>query len=87
MQEPLKALATHLDATNNLLIVSVPNENRRPDTDHLWKFTVSDFKDYGKCITDHKQKNILLLDNKTKQDIDFTTLRNRTGIMSQLGMA
>jgi len=41
--DPTKAVTNMLKATKDLLVISAPYKNRRPDRNHLWSFDENDF--------------------------------------------
>ena len=44
LKDPMTALTNLIKMTKENLIISVPNENARPDSDHMWSFNINDFK-------------------------------------------
>jgi len=56
--DPIKALNNLLNATNDLLIISTPYNNRRFDESHIWSFDEKDFPFMNECKITHKSKSI-----------------------------
>ena len=70
--DPLRAFQHLIDATNKLLLVSVPYMNRRPDENHLWSFDESDFQGLTTawCLG-QKGHNIFWLVDRSKAGVGF----------------
>lgn len=51
LPDPCKAFKALYDAADQLLIISVPYKNRRPDENHLWSFDENDFTEYDNLWT------------------------------------
>ena len=50
LNDPLSAIKNLIQMTKKTLIISVPNQNARPDIDHLWSFNEDDFKQFSNNI-------------------------------------
>lgn len=44
LQNPMAAIENLIKTTSENLIISTPNQNARPDSDHMWSFEIDDFK-------------------------------------------
>jgi len=45
LQHPFLAIHNLIKTTKTNLIISTPNQNARPDSDHVWSFEVDDFNE------------------------------------------
>jgi len=43
LQDPITAIQNLISITKKNLIISTPNQNARPDSDHMWSFDIEDF--------------------------------------------
>ena len=43
LEDPQEAIKNLIYMTKKNLLISVPNQNKRPDIDHIWSFDMEDF--------------------------------------------
>jgi 2-polyprenyl-3-methyl-5-hydroxy-6-metoxy-1,4-benzoquinol methylase len=65
LPDPELAVQNLEKATKQVLIVATPYLNRRPDPNHLWKFSEADFQNYFEnYYLDKNKKNIFWIKDK-----------------------
>jgi hypothetical protein len=85
LENPSDALKNLIDATIDLLIVSVPYKNRRPDENHIWSFDECDFTSLvDQFSLDQRERNIFWIVNKSSSVYSFKPVSSKFNFIRKL---